>query len=66
MYQTYLVTWVNGQVQIKKRRGLRPYNRSFIIENFIYGNGSYIDETRKFPDYVHQQVWELFNVNRKT
>jgi hypothetical protein len=35
------------------------------IHEFIYGQMGYNDDTEKYPDYVHGDVWRQWESNRK-
>jgi hypothetical protein len=47
------------------RRHVRIHDRrtgkskDFYAEEFIYGQMHYDEQTRKYPDYVHGEVWRL-------
>ncbi len=33
--------------------------RYYTAQNFIYGQPQHLQETDKYPNYVHNQVWKL-------
>lgn len=56
------VTYEDGKINVWDHS--RENVKTFSIGNFVYGTGEYEDSTRKLPDYVHQRVWELFQIRR--
>jgi hypothetical protein len=35
------------------------------VTEFVYGQLGYNDETEKYPNYVHGEIWKQWEVNRK-
>jgi hypothetical protein len=35
------------------------------VTEFVYGQLGYNDETEKYPNYVHGEIWKQWKVNRK-
>jgi len=54
----YKVKWNKETKQIEV--STKKETKSFIFENFICGTGSYLEETMKYPIYVHGLVWKIF------
>jgi hypothetical protein len=52
------------QVELRPDGMVYVNDRSFLFCNFVYGSIGYDEATDKFPDSVHERVWELYRASR--
>jgi len=41
------------------------FNRCWDVRNFVFGQGLYDDRTDKYPNYIHTDMWQQYDNNRR-
>jgi len=54
----YTITRVRDHLEVKNNRTGKV--KKYIPENFLYGQIFYLEETDKYPNYIHRRVWQLY------
>ena len=55
----------DGAFLITDRKAVHKRTARFLPVQFVYGQGGYDDATRKYPDYVHGQLWALHDARSR-